>query len=347
MAKESNVVQFPIHAEGMGGLPPKGGCPLSRLNSNNSNTNPFDTLNNTNSSYHRKLRRVLEENIDGWVKQVGVDNVGFLTLTFQENIEDKKEADRRFNSFATGVLGKHFGAWVKVCERQKRGAWHFHILIDCKVDIRTGYNPKRGKRKRSANPALRNYWRILGEKYKSYGFGFRSELEPMKSNSVAIAKYVSKYVEKHLSVRRKEDKGKRLISYSKDFPRAWRLGFMFLGSGSKLWRRKLADIARFLGAATMDDLAEMLGEKWAYKMRPIIARWVYPPESYDSIKEYELDYRLAELATGYNRALNEKGDIIGWDVAGTVITDRKSFSNLLHQEVCLLLDNIPMVKMAA
>ena len=336
----------PNQAEGLEGLPPSGGAPLSWLNSNNSNELPFDSLNNTNSPYHKKLAKALEMNVLNWISCIGKDHVGFLTLTFKANIVDKKEADRRFNSFATGVLGKYIGAWVKVCERQKRGAWHFHLLIDCRADIKTGYNPKKGKRKRSANEALRNLWQILGEKYESYGFGFRSELEPMKANGEAISRYVSKYIGKHLTVRRKEDRGMRLISYSRDFPRVWRMGFMFLSPGSKLWRRKLSDIAQFLGAKNLDELVEMIGEKWAFMLRPVIARWVYNPGNYENFREYEMDYYFAEVATGWERVTNTRGKIIGWQF-GTEILDQKAFYTLLNMQAIYLLKDIDLAKIAA
>ena len=67
----------------------------------------------------------LVENLRHMGKLYGVERLGFLTLTFADNVTNFREAQRRFNSLATNILRQHFEAWVVVVEPQKRGAVHY------------------------------------------------------------------------------------------------------------------------------------------------------------------------------------------------------------------------------
>lgn len=69
-----------------------------------------------------------------------VERLGFLTLTFADNVTNFREAQRRFNSLATNILRQHFEAWVVVVEPQKRGAVHYHLVVVCRTDVRTGFD---------------------------------------------------------------------------------------------------------------------------------------------------------------------------------------------------------------
>ena len=66
-----------------------------------------------------------------------VDRIGFLTLTFAENLVDRKEAWRRFRSLRSRVLSTRFVCCIAVSERQFRGAWHFHLIVVTKSFLGT------------------------------------------------------------------------------------------------------------------------------------------------------------------------------------------------------------------
>jgi len=224
---------------------------------------------NVFSAYHLKQAFTLEQNVFKFVQTYGLSNVGFLTLTFPDNVVDNKEAQKRYRSLETNFLCKLFGERLTVKERQKRGAWHYHILLDCKTDIRTGFDFDAIERRdyKSASKDLRVFWSKLRVGLKKYGFGIH-ELHPIKSNDAAIAKYVGKYLSKHVGVRDERDKNVRLFSCSAGFGKsvtkmAWN------NEGSKVWRMKLARLADILGL-TEDEMPVKFGPKWNYDLKGLI-----------------------------------------------------------------------------
>jgi hypothetical protein len=116
-------------------------APLPRQININSNENKPSNANQL-TPYRAKKRFAVQKDVEGFARQWGEDNCGELTLTFAENITEKSEASRRFNSlrpalFALGVLS-FIGCW----ERQMRGAWHLHLpslwLIRCEMSLMPG-----------------------------------------------------------------------------------------------------------------------------------------------------------------------------------------------------------------
>ena len=128
----------------------------------------------------------------------------------------------------TNYLSSCYGEWIWDRERQKRGAWHYHIIIQCPGDIRTSFDwseylawvtdYQNGKRRRlkTGNALLRSLWEMNNRALPSYGFG-RVELLPIRSTSEAVAKYVGKYISKQIGQRPEEDKGVRLTGHSQGF----------------------------------------------------------------------------------------------------------------------------------
>jgi hypothetical protein len=99
---------------------------------------------------------------------------------------------------------------------------------------------------------------------------------PIKSSTEAIAKYVGKYIAKHMEAREVQDKGVRLVRYSTG-ARAGTTRFQFHSHGSMEWRRKLAIFAQMVQAmnpglkvSTLSDLTAVLGKRWAYHHREFI-----------------------------------------------------------------------------
>lgn len=73
----------------------------------------------------QKVRRYANANFD--------DNSKFLTLTFKENITDLKQANHEFTKFMKR-FNRHLGfslQYISVHQTQKRGAIHYHLLMNC------------------------------------------------------------------------------------------------------------------------------------------------------------------------------------------------------------------------
>lgn len=261
------------------------GFPFLVYNSNNSPETP-SRRNSFLSPYHKKQAFCLHANAKKFIRETGFSRVGFLTLTFRDNVSDNKEASRRFDSLNKHFIAQHFGSWMLVKERQHRGAWHFHLLVDCLRDIRTGFDfdavlPDSGTRPdyRSVSPYLRGLWNLLRAKLPSYGFG-RSELIPLKTSDEAVSRYVGKYISKHMGERKEEDKGVRLTSYSSNFSR-YSPKFAWNTPGSKEWRKKLARFAELLECPDLDSLSLLLGSRWAFQFEAYI-------HQVDSLKPHEI-----------------------------------------------------------
>lgn len=250
-AGEGRVLELassqPVQADAMadrkaeGGNPCRGSAatgdlpPLPCLNSNNC------TKDEIVQSNHRKTAYALKENIRLMAERHGVEKLGFLTLTFADQVKDIKVAQQRFHSLRTHVLVR-YEEWIAVVERQKSGAVHFHLVIVVGVDIKTGFNFPAHKEARkawnrwklsgnkdldsltihkmltklysmTATKRLREEWAFWLRRAPRFHFG-RCELTPIRTNANGISRYLGKYVSKHIGQRKPEDKGIRLVRYS-------------------------------------------------------------------------------------------------------------------------------------
>ena len=231
-----------------------------------------EEISSQSRAYYRKAAYALSLNAEALVCSVGVDNIGFLTLTFPDNVEDHKEAYNRFRSLNSHYLKPHphFGDWICVKERQKRGAWHYHLLIDCGSDIRTGivWEEVEKGNYRSVPSALRALWAELREVLPRYNFG-RSELLPVKSNAQGVARYLAKYLSKHLTHRRAEDKRVRLVTYSRNWLRSG-TNFQWNNDNARKWRQGLAAFSGCFGFSSFEDIREALGDSWMFTYSDLI-----------------------------------------------------------------------------
>lgn len=257
------------------------GAALPCQNRNNS-AEPVPKLQARLSSGVGKSAFCLQENVKGFCDRFGLDRVGFLTLTFPDHVLCAREASRRFNNLARHVLRDRYPAYVRVLERQKSGRVHFHLLVACSSDIRSGvdFDAFTSGEYRSAPEALRAEWRFWRETAKRYGFG-RTELLPVRSTSHAIGRYVGKYIGKHFSSREARDKGVRLVSYSGERVAINRLSWV--SPNAKLWRAKKGGFVRMLhragaiSAPTDAAMAAKFGPKWVHYWRDSI--FSFPAES--------------------------------------------------------------------
>lgn len=65
---------------------------------------------------------------------VNLPNCWLVTMTFHENIVEKKEAMQRWKPVAD-YLKRHEIDWCGVWQQQKRGAWHHHFLINKYINV--------------------------------------------------------------------------------------------------------------------------------------------------------------------------------------------------------------------
>lgn len=258
----------------------------------NSNAEPDLPFRLTGSQ--RKTAFALEQNVSRLVSEAGLDNCGFLTLTVGDDsaegfrqVWDADEASRRINSLITGLLRDLFGRCVVVTERHKSGAIHFHLIVDCKGDIRSGFDFSAFFDKRAyahtATEHLKSLWAILRDRLPGYGFG-RSELTPIYKSGEAVACYVAKYVEKNLFARVKEDRGKKLVRYV-----GWKRsqmtanGFCWATEGAIEWRKNVRAIASAHGITTKEDMAAAWGPRWAHRLTQVIVAVERSPELHTQV----------------------------------------------------------------
>jgi hypothetical protein len=229
------------------------------------------------SQSHRKTAAALSWNVAAFAERFGLGRIGFFTLTFADHVLDGREAQRRYNSLAVNVLAVRYpDGYIRVLERQKSGRIHYHLLVILPVDIREGvdFGAFSQGDYRTAGRALRSEWAFWRHAARAHGFG-RTELLPVKSETDAIAKYVGKYIAKHIGQREERDKGLRLVSYSKA-ARTATTRFAWVSRGAKEWRRKIAMVVGasyergLIPSPTFEGMRSVYGPKWAYKLREAI-----------------------------------------------------------------------------
>ena len=202
----------------------------------------------------------------------GAERVGFLTLTFAQDVEPR-EASRRIHSLSRRVLPRIGDEWVWVRERTKAGRLHYHLLIRTHWDIRTGFDFGQVKRGVyiSACPALRRVWRFLRRVLPRYGFG-RHQLVPIRDRS-AIGRYVGKYVTK--SERAECDKGQRLCGMTRAISSAApSVRISWVKGRAWVFRRVVAYLESLFGGrwGVGEALPSLWGPRWSWKVIRMMER---------------------------------------------------------------------------
>ena len=254
------------------------------------------------SSGHRKTAFALMLNVLWLIERHGLERVGFLTLTFARYVVAYKDAQKALHSLMTGVLKARYPEYIIVMERMESGRIHYHLLVVMAEDIRTGFDFAAVKRGNygSASDYLRREWKFWRETSRRYGFG-RTELLPIKKTADGVAKYISKYISKHIGQRSPEDKGARLVRYSKGTNRAG-TRFDWISPGAYMWRSKLGAFCRMLNLNSdnyKEHLKEWFGRNWVYQLRPLIES-IKPAEFY-SEEETRASLRAAWPVAVYER----------------------------------------------
>jgi hypothetical protein len=255
-------------------------------------------------------------NLQDLIERVGIDRVGFMTLTFPFIIWSRKRAEKRFHSFETHVLSELVDEYIAVPERQENGSLHYHLAVAFPFDIRSGFHfascsaanlikkhsylgggkwAPGTKREfdalerrffASANPNLKRVWRVVREANdpqtakrkgrKSFGFG-RCQTLPVLSNADGIAFYIGTYISSQTERRAPEDKGMRSVRYSLKI-RRYHQSFQFVAGGNAKWRVGCMAIGSLLGIQ-YEDCRVKFGPRWPHRLAP----WIFV--CYDHLDE--------------------------------------------------------------
>jgi len=282
-----NTERLAAGSPGGAGRPPAG---LPCLNTINCNERSKDTLHKL-SPAHRRTAYALQENCFELIAKYGLERIGFLTLTFAHHVVNYKEAQKKLHSLMTGVLKRRYPEYIIVMERQASSRVHYHLLIVMAEDIRTGLDFAAVERRdyRSASRYLRREWKFWLRTVAKYGFG-RPELLPVRKTAASIGKYIAKYVAKHIGQRLPEDKGARLVRYSKGTNRVG-TAFFWRCPGADLWRWKLGALCRVLGLNDdnyADTFRQWYGKNWIQTLGPIVQS--IKLHRYPSFPAMQLDY---------------------------------------------------------
>jgi hypothetical protein len=227
-------------------------------------------------------------NIERLINQHGVDHCLFVTITFPD-APTVTEAQRRFKSWRESFLRRRgWVTWIVQMERSPRGRLHYHGLFAVEHDVRTGFDFEaystaqalsrtgRGPAWReatrayiaSASPVLRGFWRDWRQTAANYGLG-RCELCPIRTNSTAVAYYLSAYLSKHIQGRDERDKGARTTLYAGP-TRATTCRVGWNNERASRWRERLSKLARFFHCHSPEDLQERFGSHWCAALSPLI-----------------------------------------------------------------------------
>lgn len=212
------------------------------------------------SGHDKKMAFAISVNIREFVLNAGLNNVGFLTLTFADE-PDFKESSKRFNSLLSGVFRRRGWRYMWVAELQLRGVLHYHVLVDFGVDIRTGTDVQaiRQGRYYMANYELRKLWRYLRFVLPRYGFG-RHQLEPIMTTEEAIGRYLGKYLDKSF-LRPVLKRGFRRAGMSQGLAVA---NSRFVWRSSR-YRHFVAEIMGKYGITDSEMAERYFGRRWQYQ----------------------------------------------------------------------------------
>lgn len=263
-------------------LPPRsgGGAEPPSLSISNNCINDLHKL----TGRHKNVAECIRVETKELCKKWGIDRIGFVTFTFADDEagHDGDEADRRMHSLETNILRRRYKQGVIVRERgSNSGRIHYHCIMVMPGNIRDGFDfsevekaskrRKKGKpyRWKSANPVLRGEWEYWQKVAPAYGFG-QVETLPVRSNDEGIAKYVGKYVSKHIAGRKDEDKGKRLVryfGYKKKGVSTRNIlpTFARTTPGAWLWRKKAERFASNMGCKTPEALGHLSAQMKAHQ----------------------------------------------------------------------------------
>jgi hypothetical protein len=235
----------------------------------------------------------LRQNVEAFVEHWGREHCAFFTLTDKDGLHPTVFA-RRFHNYIRRE-GGWILAYVRVLEPQRNGRPHYHLLVatpwDMQPDafdwqafaeaekerVRHGYTAQfrtlRHQYVASAAPEVRAMWKRLRDVLPRYGLG-RAEFLPVRKGAGALCEYIGKYLEKGFMFRKHEWKGVRRVEYDRRNSVEWKRCsrvFAWVSPKAKRSRERVAFLASVLGLREFDEIKRVLGRRWAYRLRGVIA----------------------------------------------------------------------------
>ena len=189
---------------------------------------------NINLSAYAKKAETLFINLDGLIRRVGIERVGFVTLTFAKRVVKYKDASRRFSATMTTLSNPRAWNLLPCLNARSPGAFTSILVAAFPYDIRAGFDfaaceranaakrdgDRDGFRRlqaiycRSANRNLRQFWALVTDgQGHAPRFG-RCETLPILSNAAALADTLALTSRVLGRARRVSDKGMRSVRYS-------------------------------------------------------------------------------------------------------------------------------------
>jgi hypothetical protein len=168
----------------------------------------------------------------------------------------------------------------------------------------------------------------LREVLPKYGFG-RAELTPIESTGEAIACYVSKYIEKNICNRLKEDYRKKLVRYigfekSQLKPNE----FAWATKRAVAWRWKARECAALIDVKTPEEAKIALGPRWAYNLTWIWKRngddlnnWVNWTDDFTAEAAEEILSKFCSEEWALHRLYVHR--LPDWDLSGEQVERRE------------------------
>ena len=281
----------------------------------------------------RSYFRVVES-VRLYIEAHGVERCGFLTITVADDCTEAKEFQRRWNSWLTNV-GRGLlpsGVWIR--QRQRRGAWHLHAVVDVGFDIRTGFPWEQVAMRHygGVDQRLRDRWELLRDSAKSYGFG-RTELLPIRATGGQAARYVGKYLAPG-----PEDVGQDRCRKFGAWGEKARVGTRFTMMSHRIWCAKVAWLLTAVGLECSEELTDLYGDKWPRLLRYSIQRLILPAHMYqvfskgepvwDWIGWYAYNRDLsAGLGDNIPQSINRSRHNLFYDVGRLLFGDKSKRAN--------------------
>ena len=241
----------------------------------------------------------MQENIESFCEYFGIEHCFEFTLTAPRLTP--AEFQRRKNSLVTNCLRELMPDRVSVIEPHTSGHAHEHSLVvlpftsprfdhEALAASRKAFNRKdfaESKRQwkicwASMSKEHQDMWTLLQKRLPEYGLGKQIGFAPVKECGRAIARYFGKYLAKGIASRPDDWKHVRLVRYSGTNAREvspWKNSSP-QRSGMSLHdtnrRDKMAAVARSCGVNNSEGMKQLLGQRWFFHARELIARVQLP-----------------------------------------------------------------------
>lgn len=137
----------------------------------------------------------------------------FITLTFEENVQDIKVANKIFNNWVSNIRKrKKDFAYVCVPEYQKRGAVHYHLMTNVDITDRSVIIPQQYRTNKTNK--MKKIYDVV---YWIKGYSSVFDLKEIDNTTAYITKYMTKDIDNRLFGSRKYHYSRNLIKPKEEY----------------------------------------------------------------------------------------------------------------------------------